>query len=425
MFDKIEINKGLLEFIESSPVSYQTVDTITKRLKNAGFCDICDSDFNESVKGRCAKIYSIRAGSSLIAMKFPENSEIRPKGFHMVCAHTDSPMFKIKENAEHTDANGYCKLNTEKYGGMIVNTWLDRPLSVAGRVVFENDGELNTRNVDLKQPLYIIPNVAIHMIRGLDEKPLSIQTDLQPIGGEGLYEMLAKEAGCKDVSDILGTDLYLYNVQNGCILGSDSQFVCSPRLDDLQCVYTALEAFLAADSDDYINVFGVFDNEEVGSLSRQGAASDFLKRILDMTSEALDLSAQEYVQMLDKSFMVSADNAHAVHPNHPEKADIVNRPKLNGGVVIKYHGGQRYTTDAYSGAFIKQICKNNRIPYQIYHNNSDIAGGSTLGNLIQANVSVKAADIGAAQLAMHSSYETAGAEDTLNMYKFMKLFYSI
>lgn len=157
----------------------------------------------------------------------------------------------------------------------------------------------------------------------------------------------------------------------------------------------------------------------------RGAASDFLKRILDMTSEALDLSAQEYAQMLDKSFMVSADNAHAVHPNHPEKADIVNRPKLNGGVVIKYHGGQRYTTDAYSGAFIKQICKNNRIPYQIYHNNSDIAGGSTLGNLIQANVSVKAADIGVAQLAMHSSYETAGAEDTLNMYKFMKLFYSI
>lgn len=406
----MDINKELLDFIKMSPTAYQAVENVADKLREKGFTD---------------ESFTVRNGSSLIAWKIPEGvSADKLKGFHIVCAHTDSPMFKLKENAEVADGNGYLKLNVEKYGGMIVNTWLDRPLSVAGRVVSEKNGVLAVDSVDLKKPLYIIPNLAIHMTRGGEEKSLSIQTDLQPIGDKGLYTLLAEEAGC-DENDILGTDLYLYNIQEGCIAGSSESLVCAPRLDDLQCVYTALKGFEEAESSSYINVLGIFDNEEVGSLSRQGAASDYLKNTLMDIAEALGISKGRYRAMFEESFMVSADNAHAVHPNHPEKADIVNKPKLNGGVVIKYHGGQKYTTDAYTGAYVKQICRNNNIPYQVYNNNSDIAGGSTLGNLVQGNVSIPAADIGAAQLAMHSCFETAGAEDTKWLYKFMKAFYGM
>lgn len=414
----MDINKELLNFIKMSPTAYQAVDVVSEVLRGKGFLE-------QESNGGISSGFTIRNGSSLIAWKLPEGVEANKiKGFHIVCAHTDSPMFKIKENAETADGNGYVKLNVEKYGGMIVNTWLDRPLSVAGRVVSEKDGVLVTDSVDLKKPLYIIPNLAIHMTRGGEEKPLSIQTDLQPIGDKGFYELLAESVGCKE-SDILGTDLYLYNAQEGCIAGSDESLVCSPRLDDLQCVYAALKGFMEADSSSYINIFGVFDNEEVGSLSRQGAASDYLKNTLTDIAERLGISTGQYRDMLEESFMISADNAHAVHPNHPEKADTVNRPRLNGGIVIKYHGGQKYTTDAFTGAFVKQMCRNNNIPYQIYHNNSDVAGGSTLGNLVQANVSIPAADIGAAQLAMHSSFETAGAKDTEWLYELMKVFYGL
>ncbi len=416
----MDINEKLLEFIKMSPTAYQAVENVAESLQERGF--VCD---NEGFTRQGGLGFTIRNGSSLIAWKIPKGvAADKIKGFHIVCAHTDSPMFKLKENAEVSDGNGYVKLNVEKYGGMIVNTWLDRPLSVAGRVVFEKDGALKTESVDLKKPLYIIPNLAIHMTRGGEEKSLSIQTDLQPIGDNGIYELISKAIGCAD-SDILGTDLYLYNAQEGCVAGSSKSLVCAPRLDDLQCVYTALKGFEEAESSVYINVLGIFDNEEVGSLSRQGAASDYLANTLKDIAGKLGISGIHYRAMLGESFMISADNAHAIHPNHPEKADTVNRPRLNGGIVIKYHGGQKYTTDAYTGAFVKQICRNNNIPYQIYHNNSDVAGGSTLGNLVQANVSIPAADVGAAQLAMHSCFETAGAEDTQRMYEFMKAFYGI
>lgn len=421
------INKGLLDFIKKSPTAYQAVENAARSLRKSGFFE-CGTSLGEykNVLSECGRNgFTVRNGSSLIAWKIPESAaENVVNGFHIVCAHTDSPMFKLKENAESPDGNGYVKLNVEKYGGMIVNTWLDRPLSVAGRIVSEKDGALVSDNVDLKKPMYIIPNLAIHMTRGGDEKPLSIQTDLQPIGDKGLYSLLAENAGCEE-NDILGVDLYLYNAQEGCMVGNDESLVCAPRLDDLQCVYTALKGFAQTDCGSYINILAIFDNEEVGSLSRHGAASDYLSNTLMNIAQELGISGAQYRAMLENSFMVSADNAHAVHPNHPEKADIVNRPRLNGGIVIKYHGGQKYTTDAYTGAFVKQICRRNNIPYQIYHNNSDIAGGSTLGNLVQGNVSVPAADIGVAQLAMHSCFETAGAEDTQHMYEFMKAFYEL
>lgn len=424
MKNYMKINKELLNFIKESPTTYQVVENAARSLKAKGFLDCGKNCGQENAEGYSGG-FSVRNDSSLIGWKIPESAGVdRIKGFHIVCAHTDSPMFKLKENAESTDGNGYVKLNVEKYGGMIVNTWLDRPLSVAGRIVSGKGGVLTSYNVDLKKPLYIIPNLAIHMTRGSDEKPLSIQTDLQPIGDKGLYKLLAESAGCEE-NDILGADLYLYNAQDGCIVGSDEKLVCAPRLDDLQCVYTALKSFEEADCRNYINIFAIFDNEEVGSLSRHGAASDYLSNTLMNITENLGISGSRYRAMLEDSFMVSADNAHAVHPNHPEKADTVNRPRLNEGIVIKYHGGQKYTTDAYTGAFVKQICRSNNIPYQIYHNNSDIAGGSTLGNLLQGNVSIPAADIGVAQLAMHSCFETAGAEDTQRMYEFMKAFYGM
>lgn len=400
----VKENMELLEFIRESPTSYQTVSNVAKKLTDAGIAA------------------RVRNGSSLIAHKCQDKAY---KGVHIIAAHTDSPMFKLKENAEQINSSGYVKLNVEKYGGMIVNTWLDRPLSVAGRVVVDNGGKLESHNVDLKEPLYIIPNLAIHMSRGMEDKPLSIQTDLQPIGETGLLELVCDNINvgkCK--TDILGMDLYLYNCQQGVLAGRDKSMVCTARLDDLQCVYAAYTAFMETESEDYINVLALFDNEEVGSLSRQGAASDFLSSVIKEITQQLGISGRAYDEFLENSFMISADNAHAIHPNHPEKADIVNRPELNKGIVIKYHGGLKYTTDAYSGAYVKQICKKNDIPYQIYHNNSDVAGGSTLGNLVQANVSIPSADIGLAQLAMHSSYETAGSRDTVYMIEFMKAFYS-
>ncbi len=406
-----ELRRGFDSFIQASPSPYHVVESVKNIINKRCF------------KGECTE----RNGSSLIAYKYPNN---KAKGFHIVCAHSDSPMLKLKENPEIEDGNGYFKLNVEKYGGMALSSWFDRPLSIAGRIVYEKRGKLITKNVDLFDPIYIIPSLAVHMTRGSDEKSVSVQTDLQPIGIKGIMDLLAAyatdEGDTVKADDILGTDLYLYNCEEVYhIGGEDKLYISGPRVDDLQCVYTAARAFAEAESDDYINVLAIFDNEEVGSLSRNGAASDYLRRTLEEIADKLQLSRTEFNAMLDESFMISADNAHGVHPNHPEKADIINRPKLNGGVVIKYHGSQKYTTDAYTGAFVKKLCKDNNIPYQIYHNNSDIVGGSTLGNLIMANVSIPAADIGVAQLAMHSAYETVGEKDTKYIYELIKQFYRL
>lgn len=421
-------NEGLIAFIADSPCAYQAVEQVSERLEKIGYHRQAE---NESWQAGKDRGYVVRNGSSLIAYQTPKSAHF--KGFRIVCAHTDSPSFKVKENPEQTDANGYIKINVEKYGGMILNTWLDRSLSVAGRIVCAQEGRLAVHNVDLKSPALIIPNLAIHMTRGSDEKGFSVQTDMQPIAGaQQLYKRLAKAAGVQSPADILGADLFLYNTQPGCLICADTAehaLVCAPRLDDLQCVYAAMTGFLGADAsllpaeDGYIRVLALFDNEEVGSLTRQGAASDFLEMTLHNIADMLEMTASDYRHMLAESFMISADNAHAVHPNHAERADITNRPHLNAGIVIKYHGGQKYTTDAWTGAYVKQICRKNDIPYQTYQNHSDVAGGSTLGNIALGNVSIPAADIGAAQLAMHSAYETAGAADTVHMIDFMQAFW--
>ncbi len=415
----------MLRFIEESPTSYQAIANLKQMLENEGYREWKEEETWE-ITGE--KFYVVRNDSSLIALQFPK-AVSGPKGFHVIASHSDSPSFKIKENPQISADGGYVKLNTEKYGGMILSTWLDRPLSVAGRVALQTDAGIRTQPVDLKEDLCVIPNLAIHMNReinkGMEYNP---QVDMLPLFGmgemskEAFLEKVAEAAGVK-VREILDYDLFLYLREKGRFVGAGQEFVLSPRLDDLQCVYASMKAFLAVQPEEYINVCAVFDNEEVGSGTRQGADSTFLRDTLLRCSEALGYSGGEFCRLVAGSFLISADNAHAVHPNHPEKADPVNRPRINGGIVIKYHGCQKYTSDAFSAGKMKSICLKAGVPFQSYTNRSDVAGGSTLGNISTAHVSVPSVDIGLPQLAMHSAMETAGSHDTEYAVQAFKVFY--
>lgn len=417
--------KGLFDFIEKSPCSYQAAANVMRQLAGNGYVELDEKAVWELRQG--GKYYVNRNNSSVLAFHIPEGSI---QGFHMIASHSDSPCFKIKELPEMTVEGQYVKLNVEAYGGMILSTWLDRPLSLAGRIVTggEKKGEPVSRLVMIDRDLLIIPNVAVHLNRDINKgTEYNVQTDMLPLYGgiaskESFMELAAEAAGV-DKKAVLGYDLFLYNRDKGRTLGAREEYICAPRLDDLECVYTSLQAMVQSVPAEYINVLAVFDNEEVGSMTRQGAASTFLQDTLKRICEALAFSDSDYCRLIAGSFMISADNAHALHPNHPEKADPTNRPYMNGGIVIKYHGSQRYTTDAFSAAVMKGICRQAAVPYQTYANRSDIAGGSTLGNISAAQVPVSTVDIGLAQLAMHSACETAGREDVEYMWKAMCCFY--
>lgn len=420
--------KEMLEFIEESPSCFHAVDNVKKMLEGQGFRELKETEdwYTEPGEG----YYVTRNDSSLIAFRLPENAE-GIKGFHITAAHSDSPSFKVKEAPEKTVEEHYVTLNTEKYGGMILSTWLDRALSVAGRLAVREKEEIVTKLVNVDKDLLVIPNVAIHMNRDMNNGvTYNPQTDMLPLfadcsGGKkksSLIKRVAKAAGVKQ-EDILGHDLFLYARDKGRILGDNGEFVLSPRLDDLQCVYAAVKAFSGVSPAEYVNVCAVFDNEEVGSGTKQGADSTFLEDTLWRTAESLGTDRSGYLRLIAGSFLVSADNAHAVHPNHPEKADPTNRPYLNGGIVIKYHGSQKYTTDALSAAKLKTLCQRAGVPFQTYANRSDIPGGSTLGNISTAHVSVSSVDIGLPQLAMHSAVETAGVKDTGYAVEMLREFY--
>lgn len=423
--------RDMLEFIEKSPSCFHAVENIRQELEQAGFKELKEEEEWKIAPGK--SYYVIRNGSSLIGFRLPRQKEAA--GFHITASHSDSPTFKIKEDPEMTVEDKYIKLNTEKYGGMILSTWFDRALSAAGRVAVHSgkDGknEIVTKLVNIDKDLLVIPNVAIHMNRDMNKGvEYNSQVDLLPLfadslesqGKGALLKKAAKAAGVKQ-EDILGHDLFLYVRDKGRLLGENGEFVLSPRLDDLQCVYASVRAFTESTPDEYINVCAVFDNEEVGSGTRQGADSTFLEDTLMRIGEALKADKSRFLRWIAGSFLISADNAHAVHPNHPEKADPTNRPYLNGGVVIKYHGSQKYTTDAVSAAKMKHICERAGVPYQTYANRSDLAGGSTLGNISTSHVSVSSVDIGLPQLAMHSAMETAGARDTEYAVKALRVFY--
>lgn len=413
----------MLQFIAESPSCFHVVDTLKRKLDRHGFQELKEQENYELQPG--GSYYVIRNGSSILAFKIPEG---QAAGFHIAAAHSDSPGFKVKQKPEMNVEDQYVRLNVEKYGGMITSAWLDRPLSLAGRVVISENGRLTEKLVNIDRDLLVIPNLAIHMNRDMNKGyEYKAQTDLLPLfaGGEGekdLQTLLAKEIGTKK-EQVLDYDLYVYCRDQGRIIGNNQEFVLSPRLDDLQCVYGCMEALLGGKPKAYIDVCVIFDNEEVGSTTKQGADSTFLSDNLERIHKALPEGTPAYEQLLSESFVISADNAHAVHPNHPEKADPTSRPFLNGGIVIKYHGSQRYTTDALSGAFMKELCRRAEVPYQTYHNHSDVAGGSTLGNISTAHVSVNTVDIGLPQLAMHSACETAGVKDTEYLIRAVKCFF--
>lgn len=443
MADYQQISRQMLDFIEKSPTCFHAVNNLVQMLEQEGYCRLSEEeDWNKAENIRAWKdragqetgrFYVTRNDSSLVAFQVPARGEGGEKdswrGFHIVASHSDSPSFKVKEEPEITVEKQYVKLNTEKYGGMILSTWLDRPLSVAGRLAVDTEHGPEGRLVNLDKDLLVIPNLAVHMNRdvnlGMEYNP---QVDMLPLFGDGsqekgsLLKMLAEEAGV-DAEKILGHDLFLYVRDKGRILGAEGQFVLSSRLDDLQSVYAASQAFLAAAPKEYLNVCAVFDNEEVGSTTKQGADSTFLEDCLRRLCESLGQSESDYHRCVAGGFLISADNAHAVHPNHPEKADPTNRPYLNGGIVIKYQGNQKYTTDAISAARMKSYCKQAGVPFQTYANRSDIAGGSTLGNISTAHVSISSVDIGLPQLAMHSAVETAGSRDTEYAISALKCFY--
>lgn len=430
MDSKIEekLNQGLLQFIQDSPSMFHVIENMKKRLEGAGYVEHREQDCWELQPG--GAYYVTRNDSSLIAFRLPDACDIgdgRPfKGYHIVAAHSDSPTFKVKALPETVAEKQYVRLNVEKYGGMILSTWLDRPLSVAGRVAVRTaDGGVGMRLVNLDKDLLVIPNLAVHMNRDVNKGyEYNPQVDMLPL--MGLWEeksensnspqgMLLREiAQSLEITpeDILDGDLYLYVREKGRVLGRDGELLLSPKLDDLQCVYAGLEGFLSSVPDQYTNVLAVFDNEEVGSGTRQGADSTFLEDVLLRIQDSLGYGPSVYRQLVAESFLISADNAHAVHPAHPEKADITNRPMLGGGIVIKYHGGQKYTSDAISAARMKLWCEQAGVPYQTFANRSDMMGGSTLGNISTSHVSLASVDIGLPQLAMHSAVETGSSRDT-------------
>lgn len=415
--------QDLFTFIDESPTAFHAVANLEKMLDREGFIRLDErKPWEIAFNG---KYYVNRNGSSLIAFVLPDG---RPEGFHMVAAHSDSPCFKIKEAPEITVDNFYLKLNTEKYGGMILSSWLDRPLSIAGRIIVKGKDGLEGHLVNLDKDAAMIPNLAIHMDRqmnkGVEYNP---QTDMEALIGEAslkgsFLKEVAKAAGVGE-KEILGTDLFLYNRDQCRLLGMDDAFIAGPRLDDLECVFAGMTALVNEKPEAYCNLCAVFDNEEVGCETKQGAASTFLRDVLLRICARLGIGEEGYRCMLAESFLVSADNAHALHPNHPEKADVTNRPCLNGGVVIKYHGSQKYATDAYSAAVMKDVCNRAGVPYQTYANRSDIVGGSTLGNISTTQVAVDSVDIGLAQLAMHSALETAGAKDIDYLIAALRAFY--
>lgn len=416
----------VLRSIQRSPSCFHAVQEMKNILLQAGYMHVRECEEWNLVKG--GKYFTTRNDSSIIA--FHVGDDIRDFHFQLTSSHSDSPTFKIKEVAELHGKGGYVQLNTEGYGGMLCSTWLDRPLSIAGRVLVKEGNTFTSKLLAFDKDLVLIPNVAIHMNREANKGvAYNNQVDMLPLFSAGAcvvddyYQMLA-DALKTTKENIYGTDLYVYNRMAPSIWGNKEEFISSPKLDDLQCAFTSLKAMITSNNDKAVNVFSCFDNEEVGSGTKQGASSTFLYDILQRIHNGLGYDKDDYYRAIAKSFTVSCDNAHAQHPNHPEKTDEKNCAYLNQGIVIKYSANQKYTTDAISSAVFKGICEQADVPVQSFANRSDVIGGSTLGNLSSQKVSIHTVDVGLAQLSMHSSYETAGVKDSYYMVKALQAFYT-
>ncbi len=422
--------RGLMEYLSQSPTAFHAVEGIRQRLLAAGFTELAEHQRWTLLPG--GSYFTTRNGSSVIAFRIGQ--EPSRAGFMVTASHSDSPCFKIKENAELRIRDRYVQLNTEGYGGMICSTWLDRPLSVAGRVLVRRRDEqgrecFETRLVNFDRDLVLIPNLAIHMNRKVNEgMAYNKQVDMLPLLGSGALEegsfrrLVAAQAGAEP-EDVLGSDLYLYNRMAPTVWGAEEEYLSAGRLDDLECAYATLQGFLQGKCPRGVQVYCCFDNEEVGSGTKQGADSTFLQDVLYRIALGLGLDDEDFRCMQARSLMLSCDNAHAVHPNHPEKTDARNCTYMNEGIVVKSHAGQKYTSDGVSVALFRGICQRAGVPLQFFANRSDEAGGSTLGNIAMAHVSMHTVDLGLAQLAMHSAYETAGVRDLDYLIRACAAFY--
>lgn len=420
-----EIISGLTTFIGKSPTAFHAVANMGAVLRENGYQRLNEGEAWDIRQD--GKYYVTRNDSSIIALQI--GSKLEDYSFKIAASHSDSPTFKIKENAEIQVKDRYMKLNTEGYGGMLCAAWFDRPLSVAGRVMVKEGERYAARLLCIDRDLLLIPNMAIHMNREVNNGYVyNKQTDMLPLFGGSecgkgdFKKFIAKELGVGK-EDIYGMDLYLYNRMAPSVWGMNQEYISCPQLDDLQCAYTSLQGFLQGEDERAVNVFACFDNEEVGSGTKQGAASTFLYDVLYRVNLSLGKGEEEFYRAAAKGFMLSCDNAHAVHPNHTDKTDEGNCVYMNEGIVVKSHAGQKYTSDAVSIAVFRGICEEAGVPLQFFSNRSDMAGGSTLGNIAMSQVSMNSIDIGLPQLAMHSSYETAGVKDSYYMIQAVRRFF--
>ena len=415
------INKLLLDLFNNSYNEYFAISNIKKLLDENGFICLLENEKYEISLGK--SYYILRDGSSIIAFKVPE--KLDELYFKIVASHSDSPVLKIKENPTVIE-NGYNKLKVEKYGGMIVSSWLDKPLGIAGRVCYKNGNAITTRLVNFPTNL-IIPNVAIHQNRDINNGFIyNPQIDLLPILGLGNNDLFKEllDSTKNNEEEILSYDLSLYNKEKAVLGGINNEFIYSPKEDNLVSSYISILSLISSISYDGISLGVIFNNEEVGSSSLNGADSDFLATNLKRISKSLGFSNDELSRALVKSYLVSLDNAHAIHPNHPEMSDNKNNCLINEGVVIKHNSNMLYTSEAISSAIIKLIASKENISLQTFFNRADARGGSTLGNISLTHVSIRSVDLGIPQLAMHSNYEVMGSKDTINAYKLLKALFN-
>ena len=415
----------LVEFLQESVTPFHAAATAESWLRAAGFTRLEEADYWNLEPGK--GYYTTRNGSSVVAWRVPDHAI---GGWRIVARHSDSPTWKIKTDIVEND--GCRRLSVEGYGGMIMSTWLDRPLTVGGRVIVKTEDGIESRLVCIDRDLLVIPSLAIHFQRDINKgHTFNPQVDMQPLwgpaGSRTLTDLVAEELGV-DTADILDSDLQLVTRQAPTQIGPDGEFFMAPRIDDLECAATTLLGFLdaAVETDSACApVWAMLDNEEVGSSSRMGAQSSYLRDVLDRIVDAIPHSGQAMHRAMANSFMLSADNAHATHPNFPQKSDPCAPVRLGGGVVLKYNASQKYTTNAVSGAIFRAICEKADVPVQVFTNRADEAGGSTLGNLQSHTLPIPMADIGLAQLAMHSAVETASVADAEAMTKAVAAFYRV
>ena len=421
-----------MNFLDASPVNFLAVKNIAEELEKAGFRRVDPKEPLGTIR-EGNKLYVTKNDSSVYAFHIGKKT-MADAGFRMICAHCDSPTFRIKPNAEMTCEGGIVKLNTEVYGGPIMSTWFDRPLTIAGRVIVRGDDALNPKTLllHIKRPLLQISNLAIHFNRQVnDGVKLSKQKDMLPILGMVTNEMergnMLMNVICDELNisqeEILDFDLYLADTTPACTFGVHNELLSSGRLDDLSMCYAGLEALLSATGCETTKVLAIFDNEETGSQTKQGAGSPFLASMLQRICLSQGGTAESFHQAVERAFMVSADNAHAWHPNYSEKYDPTNHPVLGGGPVIKFNASQKYASDAISAAVFAEICREANVPCQRFVNHSDVAGGSTLGNILASSLPLRGVDMGNAILAMHSCRETGSVADHEYCVKAFTRFY--